>query len=214
MKRDLVIYGAWYFGDVAAELAAELGWNVLGRIDPEPPAHLQPLDCFPSGAVCFVAIGDNSRRHYVTERLESNSRRFISLFHPTASISPSARIGVGSYIGEHAVVRTDSTLGRGVVVNAGAVISHHSKIGDFVLVGPNAAIASRGIVGAGSLVGVGACMRPGCVVGEWCTIGAGAVVINDISREATVLGNPAKPIYSGDTGKREAQSNWTSNKLW
>lgn len=67
----------------------------------------------------------------------------ISLLHSTAAISPSADIGAGSYLGEHALVRIGSVLGRGVVVNAGAVIRHRSKIGDFVLLGPNAAIASR-----------------------------------------------------------------------
>ena len=40
MEKNLVILGAWYFSDVVAELAAEQGWNLLGRVDPGLPVRL------------------------------------------------------------------------------------------------------------------------------------------------------------------------------
>lgn len=214
MCKDLVIYGAWYFSDVVAELAVEQGWNVVGRIDPQPPTHINALDHFPDGSVSFVAIGDNMLRRHVTEQLEARSRNIISLIHPTATISPSSVIGAGSYISENAVIRTKSLIGRGVTVNAGAVIGHHVNIGDFVVLGSNTAVASRGTVGSGTMLGVGACMRPTCMVGENCTIGAGSVIVSDIPAESVAAGNPIHLIKPRASGERERQSNWESNQVW
>ena len=213
-KRNLVIFGAWFFSDVIEELAMELDWNVVGRIDPEPPMHVNVLKHIPKDATCFVAIGDNQQRQYVNQQLHAHSRKIISLIHPSASVSKSAVVGAGSYIGENVCVRTGSNLGRSVMLNAGAVVSHHSKVGDFVTVGPNCAIASKSVIGSGTLMGAGSVMRPNCVVGKNCIVGAGAVVVKDVLDRRVVIGNPAKNINTNISKPLDKKSDWISNILW
>ncbi len=96
----MVLFGAWYFSDVVAELATEFGWTVIGRVDPEPPSRTRTLWEVPKGVACFVAIGDNKQREYVTSQLELHSRRIVSMVHASAVVSRSAIISAGSFIGD------------------------------------------------------------------------------------------------------------------
>lgn len=214
MKRgDLVLFGGWYLADVYEELAISLGWRVLGKVDPQPRDNASRLQHVPSAAYCFVAIGDNSLREFVSQELQRHGRKLATLIHPSAVVSSSATIGAGSYIGESAVLRTQSLVGEGVIVNAGAVVSHHTAIESFVSVGPNVALASQTSIGRRTMVGVGACIRPQVKVGTAAMIGAGSVVIHPVPDNATVVGNPAREIRPSGTSPTP-QSDWKSNRVW
>lgn len=214
MRNSLVIFGAWYFSDVVAELAITLGWEVCGRIDPDPPPGITSLDQVPESASCYVAIGDNAQRKLVFRQLERHGRNLVSLLHPSAQISPSGHLGRGAFIAENAVVRTSAELGDGVMVNSGAVISHHCRVGDFVLFGPNSSISSRAAIGSESMIGVGASVCPQCNIGKRCVVGAGAVVVADVADGTQVVGNPARPLPSNDTGRVQKLSDWSAHQVW
>ena len=213
-KRKLIIFGAWYFSDVIEELALLLGWNVLGRIDPDPPSHQKTLQSVSDDAFCFVSIGDNEQRRLVSEKLLAHGRELAHLIHPTASVSPSVNIGSGVYIGENVSVRTGCHIGKGVMINANAVVSHHVSVGDYVTFGPNSAVASKSRVGTGSLIGVGASVKPNSTIGENCTVGAGSVVTQSVSDGVTVVGVPAKPMTTGEGSDAAAMSNWHDHTIW
>ena len=112
-QPQLVIYGAWYFGRVIAEAAEALGWEVLGYVDPDPPQDIVTLGSVPSGAAVFAAIGDNAIRAAVNASLLEHGRNLASIVHPAASVSPSARLGPGTYVAELAAVRTMQVLAKG-----------------------------------------------------------------------------------------------------
>ena len=192
--NPVVLYGAWYVGDVVAELVQLLGLPLAGFVDPQPAPWNTSLHRVLDDAVVHVSIGDPGVRANVSARLREHHRHFVSLFHPTAVVSPSAKMGDGIYLAEHATVRTGASLGSGVQLQAGAIVSHHCVIADFVSVGVGSTIASRCEVGTGTLIGAGAVLRPGVAVGKNCTVGAGAVVVKDVSDGLTVAGNPARPI--------------------
>ncbi len=209
---DLVIYGAWGFSHVVAETAVLVGWNVLGFVDPEPPEDATVVQGFPADTSVFVAIGNNQLREFVQHRLRENDRDVVSVFHPTASVSPSASVGIGCYLAEYAVVRSNSSVGSGTLLNSGSVVSHNCRIETFVTFGPNAAIAGNVEIGSRTMVGVGSSVRPFAQVGCDCVIGAGAAVIGNIPDNTLAIGVPAKPAaHSQSMGK---QSNWKANTVW
>ena len=214
IRKQLVIFGAWYFADVIESLACDLGWEVLGRVDPNPPREIVSLVEIGGSPDCFVAIGDNSTRRYVSEKLIKNGRNLVSILEPTAVVNKDSSIGSGSYIGEYAVVRAHSHIGRGAQIHAGAIISHHCNVGHYVTLGPNSTLAGRVKVENEVLIGAGSVARPRSRLEKGCTIGSGTVVIDDVEEETVVIGNPAKVLTKGGKFNNQDQSDWSSNTCW
>ena len=211
-RTPLVIYGAWYFGRVISEAAEATGWDVMGYVDPDPPEDVATLDSVPLDAAVFVAIGDNAIRGEVSAALLARGRFFATIVHPTASVSPSARLGRGSYAAEWVAVRTNAALGEGVVLQAGSVVSHDCNIAPYASFGPNAAAASKVSVGQGTMVGVGAVIAPGLVIGDDCIVAAGAAVFKNVGAGKTVVGNPARATPS--PSKKIIHSDWSAHNVW
>jgi len=211
-RQHLVIYGAWYFGNVIKEAAEAAGWQVLGHVDPDPPDGVTTIESIPQGAAVFVAIGDNKIRAEVTGTLLQHGRSLARIAHPSACISPSAQLGPGSYVAELAAVRTNAILGEGVVVQAGGVVSHDCTIAPFASFGPNSAAASKVTVGQRTVIGTGAVIAPALTIGDDCTVAAGAAVFRNADDNRTLVGNPARATPSPIPDV--IHSDWSRNDVW
>ena len=53
-------------------------------------------------------------------------------------------------------------------------------------------------IGCDAWIGDGAIILPGVSIGDHAVIGAGSVVTRDVAAAETVVGNPARPLRSGD----------------
>ena len=166
---------------------------------PPPPAgpaapRLHADDPRLTRAEFHVAIGDNAARHRLLRQLLEQGRTLRNLIHPHATVSPSARLGRGVFVGPQAVVHTAARLGDGVVVNSAAVVEHHAQLGDAVHVAPTAALAGNVRVGPLTLIGLGAKVLPNLKIGRHCTVAAGAVVVASAPDHATLRGVPARSV--------------------
>lgn len=138
-----------------------------------------------------VAIGRNSLRLDLTDRLAAASQNLAIIVHPRAWVSSRASVGSGSVILAGAMVNIGARLGRATIINTNATIDHDCIIGDGVHVSPGANLAGGVSVGATSWIGVGAAVREGIRIGRDVVIGAGAVVVKDVADGVTIVGNPA-----------------------
>jgi sugar O-acyltransferase (sialic acid O-acetyltransferase NeuD family) len=146
-----------------------------------------------TGAVVALGVGDEARRTRLLEWVEARGLPLPPLVASTATVAPSATLGAGTVVLEHAHVGPSARLGRGVVVNTAAVVEHDVVVGDGSHVAPAAVLLGAAEVGAGTLVGSGARVLPGMRVGDRAVIGAGAVVVADVPDDAVVTGVPARP---------------------
>lgn len=200
----LVIYGAGGHGGVVADAARRAGWQVLGFLD-DRAAHarldtasadtplLDPNDPRLVGAVFIPAIGDNAARRAVFDKVDKLGWPVVNVLHPDASISPTAELGRGIFVGPGACVTAYARLGDGCLVNTNAVVEHHCELGGFVHVAPGCVLGGQVRVGSGSLLGLGCRVLPAIRLGENVTIGAGAVVTKAAADTTTLVGVPAAP---------------------
>ncbi|MDR7079118.1 acetyltransferase EpsM [Neobacillus niacini] len=139
-----------------------------------------------------MAIGDNRVRKSIIEMLGICIENFVTLIHPTASISPSATIGKGTVVMPQAVINADVKIGHHCIINSCSVVEHDSLLEDFVHLCPNSTIAGTVEIGEGTCVGSGATIIPTKRVGEWSMIGAGSTVTDDLPDNCLAVGTPAK----------------------
>jgi len=156
---QVVLFGAWYMGDVMAELVSLLRLPFAGFVDPQPAPWNNVIQPLPDQFRAGISIGDPCVRRAVFDRLNASGRELVSLCHPTSVVSPSAQLETGIYLAEQSIVRTAAVLGHGIHLHAGAMISHHCVVEDFVTIGGGAVVASQCKVGAESLIGAGAVLR-------------------------------------------------------
>lgn len=148
----------------------------------------------------IVSIGVNCIRKAVVEKLMRNARangsiiEFATAVHPSAVVSPSAKIGEGSVVMAGAVINADAVIGKHCIVNTGATVDHECSIGDYCHIAPGVNISGDTHVGEGTWVGVGSCVIQGIKIGKNCMIGAGSIVVKDIPDNVVAYGNPCKVV--------------------
>lgn len=143
----------------------------------------------------IVTIGSPASRKKVVE--STKVRKYATVVHPSAIISPRAEIGEGSVVIPGAIVNSCAKVGKHCIVNTGATVGHDVMLEDYVHIAPHATVTGAVTVGEGTWIGAGAVVRQGINIGKWCMIGAGAAVVKDVPDGVTVVGNPAKPISGG-----------------
>jgi UDP-3-O-[3-hydroxymyristoyl] glucosamine N-acyltransferase len=120
--------------------------------------------------------------------------RWVNLLHPTASISPSASLGVGVFVGPQVSISSNAVIGDFVTIGRNSAFGHDSSIGDYSRLGPGVAIPGLVTLGKNVVVGPGASFVNGVRITEGVLIGAGSVVTRHIRRPLQVVGNPARPL--------------------
>jgi UDP-perosamine 4-acetyltransferase len=142
----------------------------------------------------FVALGDNRTRQRIGRELRQLGFALPAIVHPTAIISPSARIGAGCVIMAGAKVGPDASVGELAIVNTGAIVEHDAQLGPAAHVAPGCSLAGCVRIGERTLLGIGSVVRPDIRIGDDVVVGAGSAVVADIKNGQTVAGVPARRL--------------------
>lgn len=140
----------------------------------------------------IVAIGSCFIRKQIVESLNVNN--FTTAIHPSAVISPRAKINEGTVIMQGAIVQSCAEIGRHCIVNTGASVGHDAKLADYVHIAPHATVTGAVEIGEETWIGAGAVIKQGVHIGRRCMIGAGSVVVKDIPDNVVAYGNPCKIV--------------------
>jgi sugar O-acyltransferase (sialic acid O-acetyltransferase NeuD family) len=144
-----------------------------------------------AGEVYLLGFTGHHQRPLRDEVRRRFGLTFGTLVHPRAIVSPSARIGEGSWICAGAILASGVHIGEHVLINRGATIGHDTEIGDFGIVQPGANLAGHVRCGRGAIVGIGASVIEDVEIGEFARVAAGAAVIGDVPASTLVAGVPA-----------------------
>ena len=206
---QLVIIGAGGHGKVVLDILRAAGrYEAVGFVDADPALAGREVNGLPVlGSAnmlpklgqqkirrAIVAIGDNRARLQYAQLLRGQGFELVNAVHPSAFVSPTARLGVNVVVAPLAAVITDATVGDSAIINTGASVDHEGEVAEGAHVGPGARLAGRVRVGVGAFVGIGATVIQCLSVGRYAMVGAGAVVIADVPEYATVVGVPARVV--------------------
>lgn len=211
MGKRLLIIGAGAFGREVLGWALHAeptsDWTIGGFLNSDPHSldgfgfdqeiFGDPDNYLPTADDVFVcAIGDPTAKLRICRGIQERGGQFISLVHPTAVIGPNCELGEGAILCPYAVLTTNVTVGRFVTLNVSSSLGHDVVVGDGCTLSPHSDLTGRVQLGEGVLLGSHAVVLPGGQVGDFATVGAGSVVLRKVRPHTTVMGVPAKLLYS------------------
>jgi sugar O-acyltransferase (sialic acid O-acetyltransferase NeuD family) len=181
-------------------------YTCLGLLDDNPELHgkdvhgtpiLGPLAAVQEYAEALVisALGSPGtfwKRPEILTRLQLPRERFLTLVHPTASVSAWSTIGAGVFIYPHCTLTADCCLADHVTVLANSVVNHDTTIGEASILATGVLLSGRVQVGRCCYLGTGAMVRQEITIGDNSLIGVGSVVVRDVEPNSVMVGNPAR----------------------
>ena len=203
MTRSLAILGAGGHGQVVADSAADLGWQITffddtrtgdigdwvvgGRSD-ELERQVTQFD----GVI--VGIGNNRLRLDWSLRLKAAGGNLATIIDPSSRVSSRAAIGPGTFLAAGSIVNIGAVLGQACIINTGATVDHDCRLNDGVHLSPGAHLSGMVAVGTRSWLGTACSVRNNLHIGSDVTAGVGSVIVSDISDGLIVTGVPARPL--------------------
>jgi len=187
----MVLYGASGHCRVVIDIVEALGLPIDSIVDDNPNINeLLGYEVHRNTGEysdIIITIGQNWTRKKVFEQIKVE--RYLKAIHPTAIVSPRAKIGDGSVVMQGAIIQSCASIGNHCIINTGASVGHDVEMGDFVHVASHATITGGVSIGEGTWIGAGAVVRQGVHIGAWTMIGAGSVVVDDIPDGVVAFGN-------------------------
>lgn len=176
-----------FIDDNEEKKKAQNPWPVYGReiLDNEKEAFVlavpgSPLS-YPQRATHIASLG-------------LPEHRFATVIHPGAHIGRQVRIGYNTLIMAGVVITSNARVGNHVCILPNTVIHHDAIVGDYTLIGCNVAVAGGTHIGENCYIGSGTNIINGIKIGDRTLIGLGSNVLRGTTEQATIAGNPAKPI--------------------
>jgi sugar O-acyltransferase (sialic acid O-acetyltransferase NeuD family) len=165
---------------------ARFGVKVLG-----PLAAARELDdCrFVNG---IGAPGSFLKKAAILAKTGVDRERFVSIIHPTASVSRTASLGRGTVVFQNVTITTNVRIGDHVIVLPNSVISHDDVVGDYTCIAGGVCISGGVRIGSTCYLGTNSSIIGGVEVGDGCLVGMGSVVLSDVPAGSVVVGNPAR----------------------
>lgn len=206
----LAIYGTGGSGREVHEIASSLGsgrrWDEIVFVDDVTDRRelygsaVMPFEelarrCSPGEAEFVVAVGEPASRELLFDRVEGRGFGFATIVHPSAFVSPSARLGRGVFVKMQSIVSAEAVLEDNVFVQANVIVGHDVRVGRHTQVSAFTHLAGHAEVGQRCYLGVRASVREECRMGGDVVLAMGAVVMEKrVPSRVLAMGNPAKYV--------------------
>ena len=158
---------------------------LLGSVD---NYEIQPNDVF------FNSIGDIQAKKRCINKILDRGGEFITLIHPTASVSEGTTIGRGCMISARAGIGTEGSVGDFCLIQDNAIIGHDVHVGNFCRIDCNVVLIAGVSLDDDVCIHTSSVINHNVRIGEGATVGALSFVIRNVKPGTTVQGNPAKRI--------------------
>lgn len=125
MNKKLIILGSGGYGRTVHDIAEQLGYSIVVLDDADEEHPLASFECYIDDDTEFIpAFGNNEFRLKWINRIEEVGGKLATLIHPSAYVSPKAKVSSGCVILPVAIVNTGSKVDKGCIINLGATVDH------------------------------------------------------------------------------------------
>lgn len=148
-------------------------WNIVGILDDDEgkkySTHYREVEVLGVSGDIRKHISDNTfflisfcsvksflyREEYIIHLKREYPRiHFANVIHPSACISPSARMGEGNFLANNVIVDAKATLGNHTIVLFNSVVSRFVTVGDYCFLSANVNIMGNVNIGNTNFLGV------------------------------------------------------------
>ena len=134
----LMILGAGKYGREIEDVATQIGaYERIDFLDDYSDAPCVIGKCadfarfIDDNTAFFVAFGDNDMRERWLKALFEAKTHVVNIIHPTAYISPTAKLSKGVAILPKALVNSYCAIEDGCIINSGAIVDHDTTVGAY-----------------------------------------------------------------------------------
>jgi sugar O-acyltransferase (sialic acid O-acetyltransferase NeuD family) len=174
LTRDGEVEIAYIDDQDRSDRSSKLGIANRGKIVGYVPRECEWL---------IVTVGDPGSRARLWESMRETTGRFASFIHPSAIVSPTAKIGDGVVVGPMAMINAGAIVGDNVLVNCYASVSHGAVVGDHSVLSPYVSVLGDARIGRECLLGSKASVFPRVAVGDRCIIDAHSYAKMDVPED-------------------------------
>lgn len=193
--------------EVANRQVKQTLYRTVAILDPDAgnvgrDLHGVPVAGVPEDASRFPNArfinGEGSSRDW-WQRLDLLSRtgvardRWETFVHPGARVSPTVKLGDGSYVSEFAVIGSSVEAGDFAFFDHHVVIGHHTTIGENTLFIAGTVVSPYTTIGKDCFFAMSTTIAR-TTIGDLVEVGCGGVVIKPVPSNSVMVGNPARRL--------------------
>lgn len=150
----------------------------------------------PDAHKMHIAIGRNSARESVYNRVSDAGYGFANYISSKANVWPDLVVGHNIFIDQCCDIHPFVTIGNNCML-IGTRIGHHSTLENNVLLSGNI-LAGNVTVGHNSFLGINSAVKEDVMIGSHNIVGAG-VFINKNTEDYAIISNASAPQRIGDS---------------
>lgn len=196
-EDSIVVYGAGFQGKMILDALVNSKYKVACFVESSPnKSEYYNIPVIPMKYLekirekginlAHIAIGNPKVKLDICKILEEQNFEIISVFHEFSSISKTAIIGKGVYLGPFVSIGPDAIIGDFCQINNSSSIAHDSKLGLGVMIADGCRIGGSVVIGDYTNLGINVSVNRDLVIGKRVSIISGVSIYSHIDDDKIV----------------------------